>query len=140
VGREQGWLHGDCDAARFISDVAIAVFTGTDDLPEPKGSARAILDSSTTPDKIYANMTDATHMDGCSPLWAGFAAAFFQVHLNGEGPGTPYYERVYGEGTDSLCGGHYPMAHCEAPEAQMWAQPLACAQAFEAATADATGG
>ena len=48
-------------------------------MPEPKGSSELIYEMAPTSDKIYANMTGAGHMDGCSPLWAGFTAAFFQV-------------------------------------------------------------
>ena len=41
TGRD-GWRHGDCDAVRLISTVGLAVFTGTDDVPEPKGSSELI--------------------------------------------------------------------------------------------------
>ena len=130
-----GWRHGDCDAARFVTNVGMAVFTGTEDRPEPKGSSEAILEAAPTTDKIYANMTGAGHMDGCSALWAGFAAAFFQVHLNAQGPGTPYFERVYSNSSDeALCGGHYPMAHCVAPEPSVWQTPAQCAAELAAAT------
>lgn len=126
------WKHGGCDSARKVSGVALAIFSGTADSIEAPGSAEANFVAAPTTDKIYANMTGAGHMDGCSPLWGGFTAAFFQVHLNGQGVGTPYYNRVYGRGRDSLCGGHYPMAHCRTPEPTIHAGPAACAAALGA--------
>lgn len=127
IGHHPGWKHGGCNAARHVSSVALAIFSGTADSIEPLGSAEANYAAASTTDKIYANMTGEGHMDGCSPLWGGFTAAFFQVHLNGQGRGTMYYERVYGSSTESLCGGHYPMAHCRATEPIIHSGPAACA-------------
>lgn len=135
VGHVRDWKHGGCDSARKVSGVALAVFTGTADIIEPKGSAPANFDAAPTTDKIYANMTGAGHMDGCSPLWGGFTAAFFQVHLMGQGVGTPYYERVYGAGPEGLCGGHYPMAACKNAKPTIHPGPAACS----AALGDASG-
>lgn len=32
-----------------------------------------------------------------------------------------------------MCGGHYEMAHCEAPEPAVWPKPAECAAALSGA-------
>ena len=99
------------DSASNVTECAIAVFTGTNDSLEPKGSALADFLALPRP-KVYANMTGESHITPISshPKWGPYAAAWFKVYINGDRG--RFYNLIFGEDSESLCGGGYPMTDC----------------------------
>lgn len=99
------------DSARNVSYCPIAVFTGTGDNIEPKGSALADFNA-LPPPKVFADMTGETHITPVSPWpkWGVYTAAWFHIHINqdrGE-----YFDLIYGNAADSLCSGGFAMESC----------------------------
>eukprot|EP00941_MAST-03F_sp_MAST-3F-sp1_P001731 g1731.t1 len=114
VGNKK-WKHSGCTQAFNVTTVPIAIFTGTGDTIEPKGSAKANYDAFPTKEKIFAQVKGVSHVAGGSEFWAGYVASFFKVMLDGNKK-DKYYERIYGSGSESLCHGSYLMEQCIAGE------------------------
>lgn len=102
----------ELDAGKNIF-IPLGAFTGTLDNCCGSDTTHRIYDYAATP-KSFANMEKATHMEPnlFQTRWTAYTAAWFKIFMLGDT--SEYYELIYGNSTDSLCGGFYPMEECEA--------------------------
>lgn len=95
--------------------VPFLAFTGSWDTIAPPAMTHNFFDaaaaSGTAPNRAFVNKKDATHLE---PIWwpsvsdvGKFSAAWFKLHLElvDQQDGIDYASLIYGNGTESLCGG-----------------------------------
>ena len=90
----------------------LAAFTGTKDYCCGEETTRFYYELASTP-KAYANMKGALHQEPILRLrWTPYVASWFKIFL--ENDTGYYYDLIYGNKPDSLCGGSIPMdSPCE---------------------------
>ena len=106
--------------SEFIVNVSIptALFTGTLDECCGEETMKPMYENLVAAQvpRAYANMEGAQHTEPnlLHSRWPAYAAAWFHIYLSQQTSGY-YYDLIYGNDPDSLCGGSIPMAEdCEA--------------------------
>jgi Chlorophyllase enzyme len=105
-------LHPVTDTVNIT--VPTAVFTGTlDTCCGGEDRARPIYEGITSPARAYANMIDARHIEPYfNTDWTVYVSAWFKIYLTNDT--STYYNLIYGNDPDSLCGSTIPMTNnCE---------------------------